>query len=47
MKNWTYNPKNTVGPVNALHRVKGELRDAGLMPQDIIACFISRRVSPL
>jgi hypothetical protein len=47
MKNWTYNPENTVGPVNALHRVKGELRDAGLTPEDIIACFISRRVSPL
>jgi hypothetical protein len=47
MKNWTYNPKTTVGPVNALHRVKGELRDAGLTPQDIVACFISRRVSPL
>jgi hypothetical protein len=36
MKNWTYNPKNTVGLVNALHRVKGELRDAGLTPQDIV-----------
>jgi hypothetical protein len=47
MKNWTYNPKNMVGPVNALHRVKGELWDAGLMPQDIVACFISWRVSPL
>jgi hypothetical protein len=47
MKNWTYNPKNTVMPVNALHRVKGELLDAGLTPQDIVACFISRRVSPL
>jgi hypothetical protein len=32
MKNWTYNPKNTVMPVNALHRVKGELLDAGLTP---------------
>jgi hypothetical protein len=32
MKNWTYNPKNSVMPVNALHRVKGELRDAGLTP---------------
>jgi hypothetical protein len=47
MKNWTYNPKNTVGPVNALHRAKDELRDVALMPQDIIACFISWRVSPL
>jgi hypothetical protein len=47
MKNWTYNPKNTVGAVNALHRVKGELCDAGLMPEDIIACFISQRVFPL
>jgi hypothetical protein len=47
MKNWTYNPKNTVGPVNALHRVKDDLRDAGLTPEDIITCFISRRVSPL
>jgi hypothetical protein len=25
MKNWTYNPKNMVGPVNALHWVKDEL----------------------
>jgi hypothetical protein len=47
MKNWTYNPKNTVGLVNALHRVKDDLRDAGLTPEDIIACFTSRRVSPL
>jgi hypothetical protein len=47
MKNWTYNPKNTVGPVNALHRVKDDLRNAGLTPEDIIACFISRRISPL
>jgi hypothetical protein len=22
MKNWTYNPKNMVGPVNALHRLR-------------------------
>jgi hypothetical protein len=47
MKGWTYNPKSTVMPVNALDRVKGELRDAGLTPQDLVACFISRRVSPL
>jgi hypothetical protein len=47
MKNWTYNPKTIVAPVNALHWVKGELWDAGLTPQDIVACFISRRVSPL
>jgi hypothetical protein len=47
MKNWTYNPKNTVGAVNALHRVKDDLRDARLTSEDIIACFISRRVSPL
>jgi hypothetical protein len=47
MKNWTYNPKNMVGLVNALHRVKGELRDVGLTPQDIVACFISQRISPL
>jgi hypothetical protein len=47
MKNWTYNPKTTVMLVNALHRVKGELMDAGLTPQDIIACFISRHISPL
>jgi hypothetical protein len=37
MKNWTYNPKTSVMPVNALHRVKGELRDAGLTPQDLVA----------
>jgi hypothetical protein len=42
MKNWTYNPKNTVGAVNALHRVKGELHDASLTSEDIIACFISQ-----
>jgi hypothetical protein len=34
-------------PVNAFHRVKGELRDVGLTPHDLVACFISRRVSPL
>jgi hypothetical protein len=47
MKNWTYNPKSTVVPVNALHQVKSDLRDASLTPQDLVACFISRRVSPL
>jgi hypothetical protein len=47
MKNRTYNPKNIIGPVNALHRVKDELRDASLTPEDIIAYFISQRVSPL
>jgi hypothetical protein len=47
MRNWTYNPRGTVGAVNALHRVMGKLCDAGLTPEDIIACFISRRVSPL
>jgi hypothetical protein len=34
-------------PVNALDRVKGELRDVSLTPQDLVACFISWRVSPL
>jgi hypothetical protein len=47
MKNWTYNPRNAVGTVNALHRVMGELCNAGLTLEDIIACFVSRRVSPL
>jgi hypothetical protein len=47
MKNWTYNPRNSVGTVNALHRVMGELTSADLTPVDIIACFISWRVSPL
>jgi hypothetical protein len=47
MRNWTYNPKNTVGAVNALHRVKDDLQDAGLTPEDIIAYFISWHVSPL
>jgi hypothetical protein len=47
MKNWTFNPKNAVSIINALHRVMGELSSAGLRPEDIIACFISRRVSPL
>jgi hypothetical protein len=47
MKNWTYNPRKSVGIVNALHRVMGELSSAGLTLEDIIACFISRCVSPL
>jgi hypothetical protein len=47
MKKWTYNPRSTVGAVNALHWVMGELCSAGLTPEDIIACFISWRVSPL
>jgi hypothetical protein len=47
MKNWTYNPKSSVTATNALDRVKVDLRDAGLTPQDLVACFISRRISPL
>jgi hypothetical protein len=47
MKNWTYNPRSMVGTVNALHRVMGKLCNAGLTPEDIIACFFSRRISPL
>jgi hypothetical protein len=47
MKNWTYNPRSMVGTVNALHRVMGELCNIGLTQEDIIACFVSRRVSPL
>jgi hypothetical protein len=37
MKNWTYNSKSLVVPVNALHQVKSDLRDAGLTPQDLVA----------
>jgi hypothetical protein len=47
MKNWTYNLRNSMGIVNALHWVMGELSSAGLTPEDIIACFISWQVSPL
>jgi hypothetical protein len=47
MKNWTYNSRSLVETINDLHRVMGELSNAGLTPEDIIACFISRRVSPL
>jgi hypothetical protein len=47
MKNWTYNLKTAMELVNALHRVKGELLDASLTPRDLVACFISRRISPL
>jgi hypothetical protein len=47
MKNWTFNPKNMLNTVNALHWVMGELATEGLTPEDIIACYISRRVSPL
>jgi hypothetical protein len=35
MKNWTYNPRNTVSTVNALQWVMGELSSAGLTPEDI------------
>jgi hypothetical protein len=47
MKNWTYNPKSSVTAVNGLDRVKVDLRDAGLTPQDLVACFISQRISSL
>jgi hypothetical protein len=47
MKNWTINPRSLVGTVNDLHRVMGKLTNAGLTPEDIIAYFISRWVSPL
>jgi hypothetical protein len=47
MKNWTFNPRSLVETINDLHRVMGELTNAGLTSKDIIACFISRRVSRL
>jgi hypothetical protein len=47
MKNWTFNPENMLSTVNALHQVMGELATVGLTPEDIITCFISRRVSLL
>jgi hypothetical protein len=47
MKNWTFNPRSLLGTVNDLHRVMCELNNSSLTLEDIIACFISRRVSPL
>jgi hypothetical protein len=47
MRNWTFNPRSLLGIVNDLHKVMRELTAAGLTPEVIIACFISRRVSPL
>jgi hypothetical protein len=47
MKNWTYNPRSLVGTIIDLPQVMGELTNSGLTLEDIIACFISRRVSPL
>jgi hypothetical protein len=47
MKNWTFNPRSLLGPANDLQKVMGELTTSGLTLEDIIACFISRRVSPL
>jgi hypothetical protein len=41
MKNWTYNPRNAVGIVNALHWVMGKHRNAGLTPEDIIASLLA------
>jgi hypothetical protein len=47
MKNWTFNPKNMLNTINALHRVMGELATDGLTLEDIIAYYISQQVSPL
>jgi hypothetical protein len=47
MKNWEQNPKTKLASVNAVNRVLRELLVAGLTPNDIIACYVSCRVSPL
>jgi hypothetical protein len=47
MKNWEQDPKNKIKSVNVVHRILGELLDAGLTPDDIIASYVSRRVSLL
>jgi hypothetical protein len=47
MKNCTYNPRNKITSVNAVHIVLEELISGGLTLEDIIACYVSRRMSPL
>ena len=45
--NWGYNPKDKVSEVNDIHRVVEELKEAGMSANDLLATFISCRVSPL
>ena len=40
--NWGYKPNN-----NAIHQVIVELKKAGMMADDLLMTFVSRRVSPL
>ena len=45
--NWGYNPTDTVLEVNQIHRVVAQLGKEGMTADDLLATFISRRVSPL
>ena len=45
--NWGYNPTDTVTEVNQIHRVVAQLGKEGMTADDLLATFISRRVSPL
>ena len=45
--NWSYNLKDRVPEVNSICRVVEQLKEEGLTGDDLVATFISRRVSPL
>ena len=46
-RNWGYNPTDKVLEVNHIHQVVEQLRGEGLTADDLLATFVSRRVSPL
>ena len=47
MLNWGYDLKESVAEVNEIHKIVAELNGEGMTADDLLATFISRRVSPL
>ena len=46
--NWDYDPKELVPEINQIHKAIIQLKDSeGMSSDDLLATFISRRISPL
>ena len=45
--NWGYKPNDKVAEVKEIRRVIEQLKEEGMSADDLVATFISRRVSPL
>ena len=45
--NWKYDPKDLSSEVNQIHRFVIQLKGEGMTGDDLVATFVSQRISPL